>query len=139
MDSNNRQNWGTSVSDSGATPGYQNSLFVEQISINGSITVNPNPFSPDNDGFEDETIIMFKIPFSQAYIHAVIYDVRGREIATLFDQSSASEGLFRWDGKMKSGEECKTGQYILIMDASDSWTNSSWKGDARIVVAKNMK
>ena len=82
MDSNNRQNWGTSVSDSGATPGYQNSLFVEQISINGSITVNPNPFSPDNDGFEDETIIMFKIPFSQAYIHAVIYDVRRREIAT---------------------------------------------------------
>lgn len=139
MDSNNRQNWGTCVSDSGATPGYQNSLFVEQISISGSITVNPNPFSPDEDGFEDETIIMFKTPFNQAYIHAVIYDVRGREIVTLYDQSSASEGIFRWDGTMKSGEVCKTGQYILILDASDSWTNSTWRGDARIIVAKNMK
>jgi len=139
LDSNYPQNWGTCVSDSGATPGIRNSLFAEQITSDGVITVHPNPFSPDGDGYEDETIISYRVPFTQAYIHAVIYDVRGREIDTLFDQVSAAEGIFRWDGKMKSGYRCKTGQYILILEASDSWTKSVWKGNARIIVANHLK
>ena len=139
LDSNNPENWGTCVSDSGSTSGYQNALFVGEIISEGVITVTPNPFSPDDDGFEDETIISFHVPFTQAYIHAVIYDVRGREIDTLFDQTSAAEGIFRWDGKMTDGYRCKTGQYILVMEATNSFTRSVWKGNSRIIIASHLK
>jgi hypothetical protein len=58
---NDASNWSSSVDPFGATPGKQNSIFAENLNTESNISVSPNPFSPDNDGFEDFTIINYNL------------------------------------------------------------------------------
>ena len=63
LNSNDRSNWSTSVATEGATPGKQNSIFTQNELRDSKVTINPNPFSPDNDGFEDFAIINFDLSY----------------------------------------------------------------------------
>ncbi|MBL7022971.1 MAG: lamin tail domain-containing protein [Candidatus Marinimicrobia bacterium] len=139
LDSNNSENWGTSVAIEGSTPNEQNSLFVETIQVSGSLTLSPNPFSPDGDGFEDELIIAYHLPFTTAVMKADIYDVRGRKIISLKEGERVSmEGILRWDGKMTTGEKCRVGQYLLVIEAVGSYSSEMWKTVERIILAKKL-
>jgi hypothetical protein len=138
LDSNNQRNWGICVADSGNTAGEENSIFVIAIEAEGALLSAPNPFSPNNDGLDDELIISYNMPFSQVYLKAIIYDVRGRRQKVINDGVSASAGIIRWDGKRSDGKTCVTGQYILVIEAKDRWSKQVWKGTDRIIIANNM-
>mgnify|MGYP001396665453 CR=1 FL=1 len=138
MDSNNSQNWGNSIHPSVSTPKSENSVFVTTLHEQGSISISPNPFSPDDDSFEDETIILYQLSYSNAYLRILVYDATGREIANLTDGSvSANEGTIRWNGKTDQNYTCRIGQYLLYVEASDRQTGIAWKTIERIIVAKN--
>jgi len=137
MESNNPQNWGTCIHSSGSTPFAENSIFVTALHQQGTVSISPNPFSPDGDGFEDETIILYQLPYSNAYLRMIVYDPTGREIALLTDGSvSTNEGTIRWDGETSQNYTCRMGQYLLYVEATDRQTGKAWKTIERIIVAK---
>ncbi len=57
-------NWGSSIDRTGATPLLSNSLTNIQLADVHQITISchPNPFSPNNDGFEDDVMITISLP-----------------------------------------------------------------------------
>lgn len=118
LPSDNPANWWRSVAPQGATPGAPNSIAAA-YSENLQVDIAPNPFSPDGDGFDDEVAINFTLPF-QANLTVKIYDVNGREVKTLSDNSPAVSGQLRWDGKGNNGKTLRSGIYVLFMETSGS-------------------
>ncbi len=115
--SNLPANWSSCVNNIGGTPLSQNSIYLHNVSLKNEITISPNPFSPDNDGFEDFTIIKFTLPENIAEIRIRVYDSIGRLVRTLIDNfPSGTKGEIIFDGKRKNGEPLRMGIYILLIE-----------------------
>jgi len=139
LSSINRYNWNTCVDLKGATPGAKNSIYVINTKTNSSISINPNPFSPDNDGFEDCTIInyLLKIPVSQVNIK--IYDSRGRLVRVLANNmASGSTGSVIFDGLGNDGLALRMGIYIIFLEALNSSTGQNEILKTTVVVARKL-
>jgi hypothetical protein len=103
--------WGGSFDSSGSTPGRPNSYFYPRSS-SIALDVDPDPFSPDGDGFEDVTVISFNPPDGEVFELAV-YDISGRKVKTFFDGEAALPGEITWDGRGDDGRRLPIGIYIL--------------------------
>jgi hypothetical protein len=139
LNCNDRYNWNTCVDIKGATPGSKNSIYVINKKTNSSISVNPNPFSPDNDGFEDCSIInyLLKIPVSQVNIK--IYDSRGRLVRTLSNNmSSSASGSIIFNGLGDDGLALRMGIYIIFLEAMDSNTGQNEILKSTVVIARKL-
>jgi len=112
------ENWGPCINVTGATPGEKNSIYSKLETSASGLTASPNPFSPDQDGYDDVTIISGQIPETNARIKAEIYDIRGRLIRILKDNRfSGSHFNMVWDGRDKSGRMARIGIYIIYFQA----------------------
>jgi flagellar hook assembly protein FlgD len=117
----------------------KNSIYIINTKTNSSISVNPNPFSPDNDGFEDCTIINYslKIPYSQVNIK--IYDSRGRLVRVLANNmASGSTGSVIFDGLGNDGSALRMGIYIIFLEALNSITGQNEILKTTVVVARKL-
>ncbi len=116
LDSRQQRNWGPSVSVFNATPGKENSLFADPgLQLKSKLEISPNPFSPDNDGHEDHTLIAIKLPANTARIKVEVFDILGRKVRSLRDNSfSGSSTSLVWDGKDNSGRKVRMGIYIVF-------------------------
>jgi hypothetical protein len=118
LSSNNPSNWSSSVHIEGASPAYQNSIYSENSVYEAKVTVKPNPFSPDNDGFEDFAIINFDLsnPFSQVRIK--VFDSRGRLVRTISENNlAASRNSVIFNGLDDNGNPLRIGIYILLIES----------------------
>jgi hypothetical protein len=135
-----KYNWNTCVDPKGATPGAKNSIYTFNSKNTSSLSVAPNPFSPDNDGFEDYAIINYslKIPFSQVNIK--IYDSRGRLVRILANNIAAgSTGSVIFDGRGDDGLALRIGIYIIFLEALNSSTGQDEILKSTVVVARKLK
>ncbi|MGO9481846.1 MAG: lamin tail domain-containing protein [Candidatus Kryptoniota bacterium] len=140
LPSNDKTSWSTCVSKNGGTPGKRNSLFVDAGNAIGSISVAPNPFSPDGDGIDDFTFINYSFAVTSVKVRVRIFDSIGRLIATPVDNSILpSTGKIVWDGRDGSGKIVRFGLYILLVEMTgpDGKSLSTYKRP--LVVAKKMK
>ena len=111
------QTWGPSADPEGSTPGRRNALYVTQIPDGVSLHVTNNPFSPDGDQFEDICLVTVDLPASHGILHAMVFDVSGRFLKTLIDQTTvASRHVFTWDGTDQHGRRLPVGPYILYVE-----------------------
>ena len=118
FDSNDPTNWSTCVNKVGATPGKENSIFTKTIGSSYRMEISPNPFSPDNDGYEDFTVISYNLPQKIAQINIKIYDAQGRLVRQLANNKpSGSKGSIIFDGLSDSGKPLKIGIYIVYFEA----------------------
>ena len=130
-------NWAASVDFSGSTPGRINSVFATILPTESQLQINPNPFSPDGDGFEDVTIIQINIPVETAFINIRIYDTRGRLIRFLADSiPSAHQAQFVWDGKDDNFRVARIGAYICLVEALNSNKNVIKQLKSTIILVK---
>ncbi len=130
-------NWSTSVNINGGTPGEKNSIVVSSPSTEEELSVFPNPFSPDGDGFEDFTIISYSIKSSTVNIRARVFDRRGYLIRSLANNdATTSIGTLIWDGFNDEKEKIRIGAYILLFEATDQLGKSVMQSKKVIVVAK---
>lgn len=69
----------------------------------------PNPFNPS-------TVISFTLPLQKA-ISLKVYDMLGREVATLINNEVYNQGSFKvsWDGTNNSGVRVASGNYIATL------------------------
>ncbi|MBC8310691.1 MAG: lamin tail domain-containing protein, partial [Candidatus Marinimicrobia bacterium] len=97
LSANINSNWGTSINELGSTPNTINSLFASVESSNSKVTITPVPFTPNGDGIGDICTILYNLPFSQGYLDAIIFDVKGRQVSELsINKSVAKTGLLIW-------------------------------------------
>jgi len=136
---NTANNWSSSVNKDGATPGKQNSIFVEKLISKSKINISPNPFSPDNDGFEDFTFINYKLTQPVAQIRIKIYDSKGRLVRTLTNNiSSGSEGTITFDGLDDNKNPLRVGIYIVFFEAVNSSNSVVETIKTTLVIAKKL-
>jgi hypothetical protein len=135
--SNNSSNWSSSVSGNGATPGIVNSIFADNTSRNKALTVEPNPFSPDNDGFEDFTIINYNLTQAVAQVRVKIFDSKGRQVRTLANNiPSSNQGSIIFDGRDDGGNALRVGIYIVFLEAVGNDNNTIETLKTVVVVAR---
>lgn len=113
--------WAASVAGSGSTPAARNSLFFEVEAPDSRLDIDPNPFSPDGDGFEDFTAIQYRLDLETAFADLRIFDLRGRLIRHLGNgERIAREGRFVWDGRDDRGRSARIGAYICLLQVFDA-------------------
>jgi hypothetical protein len=111
-------NWSSCVKARGGTPGEQNSLFVTNLPPTAKLMIEPNPFSPDHDNFEDDAVITYQLPLETAHVNLKIYDARGRLIRTLLNAiDSGSNCSVTWDGMDDQRQRARMGIYIVFLEA----------------------
>lgn len=112
---NDAANWFSASSASGyGTPTYKNSQFFKQPSPGGQISVSPEVFSPDQDGYNDLLTIAlaFEEPGFSATVH--VYDSRGRFVRELANNVLlSSETVLKWDGLNSEGQKANPGIYVV--------------------------
>ncbi|MCX7716567.1 MAG: hypothetical protein N2Z73_04040, partial [Endomicrobia bacterium] len=85
-----------------------------------NLKVSPQIFSPNNDGYEDQTLISYTLG-EDAYVTIMIYDKQNNLIKKL------QENLFRpagvrsvyWDGKNEAGVVVADGIYVIAISVKD--------------------
>jgi hypothetical protein len=139
LGANDASNWSSSADLIGATPGIQNSIYTVNLNQESNLSVSPNPFSPDNDGFEDFTIINYKLTQATSQVRIKIYDSKGRLVRTLTNnQASGSGGSVIFDGLGDDGEALRIGIYIIFLEAINEGTGVVETMKTVVVVARKL-
>ncbi|MEO8209814.1 MAG: lamin tail domain-containing protein [bacterium] len=137
--SNDRSNWSSCAYPSGGTPGKQNSIYTKNLPATSTVSINPNPFSPDNDGFEDFTLIKFTLKSNFAQMRVKVYDIKGRLVRTLANnQITGSEGTIIFNGLGEDNQKLRIGIYILLIEAVDDRRGTVDIVKAPIVIASRL-
>lgn len=111
--------WHSASSTAGfATPGYKNSQSAERPPDEKFLNIDPELFTPDNDGKDDLAIISYFIPQEGYTGNIIIFDAKGRKVKQLVNNELlGTSGLYYWDGRDDRGQLSSTGIYLIYFDA----------------------
>ena len=120
---NNPDNWHSAAESAGfGTPGYKNSQSagLRPDSLPGEITVRPEIFSPDNDGYQDVLHVYYHFKTSGNTVSITVFNAAGQPVRRLANNVYAGiSGVFSWDGLQDDGSKAPEGIYILSIRAFD--------------------
>ncbi len=116
-----KQNWHSSAQSIGyATPTYQNSQYSDFLYLEDPITISPEIFSPDNDGYNDVLSINYQFSTSGYVANVQIFDSKGKLMKTLVrNELLGTKGNFIWDGIDESNQKAIIGIYIVYIEVFD--------------------
>ncbi len=130
--SEERSNWSTASGMRGGSPGEPNTIGMTVLPARTSVSIQPNPFSPDGDGWEDFCLLKLDLPFSTASVRVRIFDLRGRLVRTLVPGDNVgSRAHFIWDGLDDRGRRVAVGPYVVLVEGADAV--SGWHITQKIV------
>ena len=115
---NDKTNWHSAATTAGyATPAYQNSQFVFSETAT-EVEVEPEVFSPDNDGYKDVVNISYLFDASGYVGNITVFDSQGLLIKRLKkNEIMGNKGSFAWDGLNDNKEKASIGIYIIYFEA----------------------
>ncbi|TNF24339.1 MAG: hypothetical protein EP314_08030 [Bacteroidetes bacterium] len=116
---NDMGNWHSAAETVGfGTPGLENSQFYPTAQAVGEVSMDPEIFSPDNDGYNDVLNINYSF-IAPGFVGTVrIFDANGRPVRNLAtNELLATTGTFTWDGTTDKGEKARIGMYIILFEA----------------------
>ncbi|MBI1837850.1 MAG: lamin tail domain-containing protein [Flavobacteriia bacterium] len=118
--SNDSTNWHTAAETIGfATPGEKNSNYLESISA-ATFDFTNKIISPDNDGYEDNLLINYKVEETNLIGTLTIYDEQGRVVRKLVkNELLATKGNFIWDGIKDDQTKANLGTHIAVFEVFD--------------------
>lgn len=116
---NDAANWHSAASTAGfATPGYLNSELINDAIGTSRFQVFPKTFSPDQDGYEDYTIINYQMDQPGVVANITVFDVQGHVVKTITRNATLGNiGQFKWDGTTDNFTLAAQGAYIIYCDA----------------------
>lgn len=138
---NDESNWSSSISDKGGTPGRENTIYQTPGTRQDKIGIrfDPNPFSPDDDGFEDHLFINYKLDQADYLLKVRIFDRYGRQVRKLADgQPSGFDGSLIWDGRTDGGTKNRIGIYIVLFEAYNSSSGKNRTFKEVVVLVRRM-
>ncbi len=114
----NPDNWHSAATSVGyGTPTYKNSQYRLDLQVPGTIRVNPEIISPDNDGMDDFATIDYSFPSAGYVANITIFDANGRAVRYLQRNALCGiKGNFRWDGLGERYQKLPVGIYIIYTE-----------------------
>ena len=121
LPTNDKTNWHSAAESVGfATPAYQNSQFIGEQIIDESIVIEPEIFSPDNDGYNDLLSIKYKFDQAGFMMTIDIFNSSGYPIRKLVNnQYLGTSGSFNWDGIKDDNTKAAVGIYVIYIQVFD--------------------
>ena len=121
----NASNWHSAASTVGfATPGYANSQVRDALQPEDCITLFPEIFSPNNDGYNDRLLIHYQLDKPGYSGNVKIYDSQGRLANHLAkNELLGQEGDWYWDGQKTDNSRSGLGIYIVLVELFDTKGN----------------
>ena len=118
---NDKTNWHSAAEGVGfATPAYKNSQYNEENFSDNEITIEPETFSPDNDGYEDIVNINYKFEKPGYTASIIIFDAKGRTIKRIANNELLGiTGTFSWDGIADNKQKAIVGIYLIYFEIFD--------------------
>ncbi|MBL0047273.1 MAG: lamin tail domain-containing protein [Bacteroidetes bacterium] len=120
-------NWHSASQNVGfATPSYKNSQYTENASsANDQVSIEPEVFSPDNDGYQDVVNISYKTDIPGYAGSISIFDDKGRLIRSLVkNELWGNAGTYSWDGITNDRDKARIGIYVILVEVFDLNGNS---------------
>lgn len=119
-------NWHSAAQSVGfATPGYRNSVQVNDYAVEDELLIDPETFSPDGDGYNDVTTLRYSFAQTGNTLNVYIYSASGQLVRHLVKSKLVAEnGAESWDGLNDNGNKVPTGIYVIYaevftMDGAD--------------------
>jgi hypothetical protein len=111
-------NWQSAAEPVGfATPAYKNSQATAAASTNSGITITPEIFSPDEDGYNDVLSIQYQLNEPGLVLNATVYDSRGRLVQYVARNLLLGEdATVSWNGINLDNAKAKIGIYVLYSE-----------------------
>lgn len=111
-------NWQSAAKTVGyATPGYKNSQAINGLNTGATITVNPEIFSPDEDGYNDVLSLSYKLNEPGMVANVTVYDSRGRLVQYLARNTLMAENTtLYWNGINTDNQKAPLGIYIIYSE-----------------------
>ena len=116
--SNENSNWHSASSASGfGTPGNKNSQYFEGSETLSLLTVEPELFSPDNDGSKDNVSFAVKMDKSGYYASVLIFNSEGVKIKSLTsNELLGNNAIWTWNGIDDDNALSPMGIYIVYLE-----------------------
>jgi hypothetical protein len=133
------RNWGTCVDPGGSTPGRVNSIVLSAMPSDAMLVCAPDPFSPDGDGYEDVTVLRYRMPLRSALIRIRVFDIRGICVRELVNATPAGmTGEVVWDGAGENRVPLRIGIYIVYLEAIDGEGGRVVTAKCAVVLARRL-
>lgn len=118
---NDKTNWHSAAENVGfATPAYQNSQFIGETTTDERIVVEPEIFSPDNDGYNDMLSINYNLDQPGFMMTIDIYNSNGFPVKNLVNNEYLGiEGSVNWDGIQNDNTKAAVGIYVIYIQLFD--------------------
>lgn len=114
-------NWHSASSSAGyGTPAYRNSQYMAITAGEEPFSLNPEIFSPDNDGNNDVLEISYNFSEPGHVATIMVYDAGGRLVRRLVqNQLLGNTGSFSWNGITDDNEKASIGYYLILIEVFD--------------------
>jgi hypothetical protein len=112
------ENWASASSLEGyGTPGYKNSQTDAEVNSGPQITFEPEAFSPNLDGYNDEYQIHYQLDKPGYIANINIFDAAGRFVMQLVkNEILGTDGIISWNGEDETGQKLSMGAYIVMVE-----------------------
>jgi len=103
------------------TPGYKNSQYRDVVNDNAVdkiFTIDPEAFSPDNDGYNDVCFIRYHTAESGWTVaKMIIFNGAGEKVSQIASNFLlGADGFFAWDGKTSKNNIADIGIYMVYIE-----------------------
>lgn len=99
------------------TPGYENSMWQKAETSLAEISITPEVFSPDGDGFDDDCFISYHFDEVGCTMNIYIFNVAGSVVRHLVKgECVGTEGSMVWNGLDDMGNKVPIGIYVVITE-----------------------
>ena len=99
------------------TPGQPNSMMQSTEPSQDEVSISPEIFSPDGDGFEDACFINYRFDEAGYTMNIYIFNVAGQLIRHLAKaELVGQEGSVLWNGLDGNGNKIPVGVYVVVTE-----------------------
>ncbi len=99
------------------TPGQPNSMMQTAEPSQDEISISPDVFSPDGDGFDDACFINYRFDEAGYTMNIYIFNVAGQLLRHLVKgELVGQEGSILWNGLDNNGNKVPVGVYVVVTE-----------------------
>jgi hypothetical protein len=99
------------------TPGQPNSMMQTAEPSQDEISITPDIFSPDGDGFDDECFVNYRFDEAGYTMNIYIFNVAGQLLRHLAKgELVGQEGSVLWNGLDDNGNRVSVGVYVVVAE-----------------------